>query len=412
MDGAIVDAYSTGRFLPESLARYGCRCVHVRSGPSTPEFYRRSFDPGEFVADVGYDGSVAETLADLSTRDLAFVIPGHESGVGLADQLAARLNLPANAVELSSARRDKYAMEQALRKAGLAAPEGMVTSSLAELVHWVLLRGSWPVVVKPVSSAGSDNVLFCHSVPDLRHAFHRILSDVDISGRPNQEVLAQQVLRGTEYFVNTVSLAGRHHVAEIWQYSKRPVPGKGLIYDFEEPLPYEGAQQRRLRAYIGQVLDALGVRYGPAHSEVMMTAEGPVLIETGARLAGSILPEAVSRVFGTDHVALTAQAYVRPDEFSQRIGRAYELASGLRYVSLISTRTGTLRSLGGFARIRALPSFAAMHLDVVPGDRLRRTVDSRTSPGYVYLVHDDPRQLRLDYLAIRIAEQGGLYDVG
>src|ERR671934_38804 len=98
MDGAIVDAYSTGRFLPAALARYGCRCVHVRSG---------------------------------------------------------------------AARRDKYAMEQALRKAGLAAPEGMVTSSLAELVHWALRRGSWPVVVKPVSSAGSDNVLFCHSVPDL-----------------------------------------------------------------------------------------------------------------------------------------------------------------------------------------------------------------------------------------------------
>lgn len=42
-----------------------------------------------------------------------------------------------------------------------------------------------------------------------------------------------------------------------------------------------------LFSYVCQVLDATGVRNGPAHVEVMITDDGPRLIEIGARLAGA-----------------------------------------------------------------------------------------------------------------------------
>jgi biotin carboxylase len=409
---AIVDGYSTGGFLARALRRHGFECVHVQQGHEAPGFYRDSFRSAEYAATIVCDGDSAQVVAEVSKYDPAFVLPGHESGVELADLLADRLALPANGMERSRARRDKHLMADALRQAGVAAPEGIVTASIEELAAWADARGHWPVVVKPVASAGTDNVIFCSDETAVRTAYRQIIGSVDILGRPNQTVLGQEFLDGTEYFVNTVSRDGQHHVAEIWRYAKRLVPGGGFIYDWEEPLPYLGEVQTLLREYVQQVLDALDIRYGPAHSEIMLTSRGPVLVETGARLAGSIIPSVVSRVFGTNHVELTAEAYAAPSAFDRRLGRVYELRSHLRYVSLISPIAGKVRSLAGFNEIRDLPSFADMNLQLALDEPLSRTVDSRTSPGYVYLVHDDPDQLRADYRTIRELEATRLYDVG
>jgi biotin carboxylase len=407
----IVDAYSTGRFLPAALRRRGFECVHIRSSEQVPDFYRESLRADDFSETIVHHGDPVHTSEVLAKYDPAFVVPGHESGVELADVLSHRLGLSGNGFTRSAARRDKYLMAEAVRMAGLAAPEAIVTASEREAIQWALVGDSWPLVLKPVASAGSDNVVFCDSVRKLRTAFRRILDSDDVMGRRNREVLVQQFLDGTEYFVNTVSVGGRHHVAEIWRYVKRLVPGGGFIYDWEEPLPYDGAVQSELRGYVTAVLGALDIRYGPAHTEVMLTRHGPVLVESGARLAGSIIPAVVSRVFGTDQVELTAQAYAAPADFARHFGTEYRLRTHLRYVSLISPVAGKVRSLEPFARIRSLPSFADMSVALTEGGPLRRTVDSRTSPGYVYLVGDKPAQLEADYRAIRKLEMAGLYDV-
>jgi hypothetical protein len=38
------------------------------------------------------------------------------------------------------------------------------------------------------------------------------------------------------------------------------------------------------------------------------------------------------------------------------------------------------------------------------------TVDLMGSPGYVYLMHDDPERIEADYHALRRLEDAGLYD--
>jgi hypothetical protein len=142
----------------------------------------------------------------------------------------------------------------------------------------------------------------------------------------------------------------------------------------------------------------------------MLTSSGPVLIETGARLAGSILPHAVSRCFGTNQVELTVEAYADPEGFRQHCGAPYRLRTNLRYVSLIVPRKAILRSLHGFDALRRLLSFHDMHVQLPVDQVLGPTIDSRSSPGYVYLIHDDTNQIQRDYIAIRELEEVGLYE--
>ena len=407
----IVDGYSAGRFLPLELKKYGFDCVHVQSTPIIPKFYRASFNKEDFIANIIYEGNIEETLEDLSKYNISFLMVGAESGVEFADFLSEKMGLASNGTRLSKARRNKFEMAEAVRKAGLKSVNHIKSSSVDVILAWANHQGTWPVVLKPVDSVATDNVVFCENEADIASAFKRIIESKNRMDKQNTEVLAQEFLHGTEYFVNTVSSQGKHYVAGIWQYSKRRVPGAAYIYDMEEALPFDGEVQAALCNYIYRVLDALEISFGPAHTEVMMTKDGPVLIETGARLGGSIIPAAVSKCLEFNQVELAVESYVNYQKFLTRIGKPYLLRHNAIYVSLISEQEGIVRSLSRIDEIRQLPSFFDMHLSITVGSQLKKTVDSRTSPGFVYLIHDNPEVLRQDYHAIRILERNGIYEV-
>ena len=404
----VVDAYSTGAALAPAFAAAGWRTVHVSSSPVVPDPYRASFRPGDFIGLIAHDGDLRRTLNALLPHAPVVVLPGAECGVELADRLAAGLGLPGNGTGLSRARRDKFLMGQVVAAAGLAAAPQHVTDNPADAVAWAVARGDWPVVVKPLDSAGTDGVTFCHDAAAVDRAFRAL------HGRPNRlgSLLVQGFLRGRQYFVNTVSLSGRHLIAEIWAESKREVADAAFINDLEMLVPRAGAVQDALAAYTSAVLDALGIAWGPAHTELMLTAEGPVLIETAARLMGTVEQQAVRRSLGVTQADLAVQAVTDPAGFLARLDQPYRMAAEIWCVALISEHEGIITGRSGFARIEGLASYASSIAVAGPGVRLRPTIDYFSSPGVVYLVHEDAAVLAADYARIRAWErEGAIFDL-
>ncbi len=70
-------------------------------------------------------------------------------------------------------------------------------------------------VVKPVESAGSDDVFLCESKDDVKNAFERINGKINGLGQKNDAVLVQEFLDGTEYVVDSVSLDGNRKVVHL-----------------------------------------------------------------------------------------------------------------------------------------------------------------------------------------------------
>ncbi|MDT0268503.1 ATP-grasp domain-containing protein [Streptomyces sp. DSM 44915] len=402
---AIVDAYGAGRLLPEALRSRGVEAVHVRSArPDTRLAYR----PEDFAVDLRYGGDLAATCRELRALGVTGVVAAAESGVRLADQLAAALGVPGNDLVRSPARRDKFAMREAVRAAGLATAASRCGSALRESLDWARAHGRWPVVLKPSRSAGADHVFVCHSLTEVADAHTRIMAAVNRYGERNEVVLAQEFLVGTEHYVNTVSHDGRHRVVEVWRYHKRLVDGRS-VYDYEDLLALDEPGVRELVDYVRAVLDALGIREGAAHTEVMRTAAGPVLIECGARLGGGQTPALLTRCVGADQVNSLAYAIAEPAGFLAEAEAPYQLKSRLRCVNLISPRAGRVPADAGWQPVRELPSFAELVLNAPAGSRLTRTVDMATCPGTVYLSHDDPAVLAADHRALREWEVTWLY---
>jgi ATP-grasp domain len=405
----VVDAYSTGARLAPRFAAAGMAVVHVQSDPSPPEFYLRSFRPERFAENVVHEGDLEATAARLAAHDPAFVVVGSEPGVPLADALSERLGLPSNGTALSAARRDKHAMAEALRAAGLRAVRELKTGDGAAAAAWARERGEWPVVVKPLDSAGTDGVALCEAPAAVEAAFAAILGRPNALGGANRELLVQEFLQGTQLFCNSVSWEGTHHVSEIWRDTKRRIAGN-LVYDFEDLLPRRGEQQDRVVPYVEQVLDALGIRFGPAHTEVMLTDGGPVLVECGARLHGSVRDDVIDRCTPS-HPAVVADAYLEPASVARRAARPYELAARARCVMLISRHEGRIVSADGMRAVESLPSFAGSIAVSEPGETLKRTVDLFSCPGMVYLVDPDPERLVADYERLRELEADGLFEL-
>jgi biotin carboxylase len=275
-----------------------------------------------------------------------------------------------------------------------------------ELCAWAERRDQWPVVAKPPASSGTDHVMFCHSVEELRAAARAILSSPNFLNEENCEVLVQELLTGDELIVNTVSWANRHVVTDIWRCPKLLVNGAPL-YDLQRLVPYE--DNEAVVDYIRRALDALEIRYGPAHAEVIVTADGPRLLEVGARVEGSMNPAAVAAAVGRDQVSLTVDAYVDPSGFATLAASRYRIARHCACVVLMSPRRGVLRSLDGLDAIRGLESFFSVNCNVVPGQVIPETRDLLSSPGHVYLVHEDPAIVERDWQRIRQMERDGLY---
>jgi biotin carboxylase len=126
-------------------------------------------------------------------------------GVELADKLIDNLSIT-NACNPKTThyRRNKYAMHECLRNNNLSSIKQFKSNNKNKIVDWCLNHKTWPIVIKPLNSAASDGVTICESIDEVKTAIEKILNQENRLGIKNEEILAQEFLNGTQYFVNTV----------------------------------------------------------------------------------------------------------------------------------------------------------------------------------------------------------------
>lgn len=406
----IVDGISTGQYFAPRLYMMGYLVIHISSGSSHSTFLSslqqntREQYAKYYKEWFEYSGDLNSFIESLNPYRPIAVIAGSEPGVELADMLADTLGLPGNDPCTSLRRRNKYHMQDALHKANVPTMRYFKGKDLAEIHRVVHLWNTWPVVIKPVKSAGTDGVRFCNDEEELARGFNQLMNSHDILGNRNSEVLIEECLDGTEYVVNTVSFGGIHYLSDIWEYKKIKIPGAAPIYDYVRLLPYPGNDSPLsiLFEYTKQALCALGISHGPAHSEVMMTSEGPRLIETGARVMGaSISPDLVSECIGHNQIDWTIWSHLNPERLKIEANVPYQIKNHLLLKFLISYRQGLLRDV---PLLNVLPELRSgicgdlVHL--ISSGELSKTVDLESAPGVLFLKHPDEQVVMADYQLI------------
>lgn len=391
----------------------------------------------QFAASIQHTGDVDATVASIRALgggphnglfEIIGLTCGCESGVELADAVSARYGKPfkTNGEELMHHRRDKYLMGEKVRDAGLRAAKQVETDTWEELKAFAEdIFGkeedggmeNIQLVVKPLRSAGTENVAFVSSLEEAKIAFNVILGDQNLFGETNDKVLVQEFLSGKEYVVDCVSKDGMHKCVAIWVYDKAPCNGSKFVYFgvnlFESE---DGVIEERVTDYVFKVLDALDIKEGPSHAEVMWldSEDQPCLVEVGARPHGGegTFTELSTPCISYNQLSVTLDALENNGKFELLPTRPKKLKAHSREVTLVSREEGLLIAYPMLEEVRALQSYKSMEIKVLPGQDISLTVDFLSTPGSIMLVHPDLEVVVKDYDQIhRWEEEGRFYEL-
>ena len=293
-------------------------------------------------------------------------------------------------------------MAQAVHAAGIPDLRQTCSDDPDQIDQWLRETGLYGkrLVVKPPKSAGTDNVHIVPEGSDWRQFFHRIYGQVNKVGLINEAVLVEEFADGTEYMIDSYSVDGQHGLVNVCRYTKSRRGDRIGIYDLIDFVAPDDPAVDIVWPCVQRVLDAVGVRNGCGHSEVIITAEGPRFLEIGTRRAGGGHQMISELATGSNHILRTVAHRAR-GEFSP----TYELKQHVCSVVISAPISGIWRNAEIFANVDALGTYWKKWFGGGTGDYVRQTDDIYTYLGWVVLASPDEQAVRADYRRIKDLER-------
>jgi biotin carboxylase len=358
----------------------------------TPEYLDEVAATSASMAYTDFDDldGLRRVVAAAATRhDVAHVLHlGREATQQAVCEQADALGLALNSPESIRRLNDKAAMRALLREHHLSPVRSMEASSPAEAAPRLRVGDNLPVVVKPTGLDGSRAVRLIGQPADVDPWLDE-LAACNYDG----PVLIEEELRGPEFSVETLTAHGTHHVIGITgkRLGARPhFVEMGHVH----PVPLPAETHESIVELVVAYLDATGYRFGPAHTEVILTAYGPRIVESQARIGGDRIPLLIEVARGFDIEAAVFRALaggpVEP-------GPAHRLGC----IAFFDFGTGLVRSVTGVEEVLRLPFVHDLKVKVKAGDRLSPVVSSQARHGYVVVDAGTEEQAALRVTAVR-----------
>lgn len=411
----IVEAAANGKHFPDEFKKYGIPTIHVkmredRKGlemcgvlPEDSQFQHVFVYQGSTL--FVYQGSTLNDLVEkLKPLNPFAVVPGIDFGVKLADRLSNALGLAcSNDLGLSSARLDKYYMQEALKEYGLDHTKQISSSDFNEIKKWVGKHG-YPVFVKPKYGAASVGNRICEDEEDLQEAYEFLknpLTPLMEEEKDENQLLVQELIDGEQYCVNFTSWQGEHYLYDIWKYIRKPQKDGGYVFYQYRMLPCRDAdKEAAMIAYCQKALDATGFKFGASHIEVIyVEGRGPVLVEINPRPRGTFMEKDIHESgLGYTQPGMAALAYTDTEKFKSLDHPTRFRANKYIVQTLLHMHSdGKLGEVKGLELAQTLPSFERVaYKGYQKGMPVTKTIDESCFPGCIYLVHEDLDQIRKD----------------
>lgn len=203
----------------------------------------------------------------------------------LAHKLRLRYLNPASAILL----RDKFNVRTHLAECGIQQPEFALATSTKELIQAVK-NLELPVLIKPADGYGSQNIISLLEPEDLEpwiNPLEYLLpsnADYGLGVKANDRLLVERYMEGRFVGCDTFTMNGQHHLIGVNEKRMFAPPSFAIQGGCFTPRQPEHADLER---YVFDILNAVNFDWGAAHIELMITNEGPRLVEINPRLVGA-----------------------------------------------------------------------------------------------------------------------------
>ncbi|SMF59267.1 Biotin carboxylase [Xaviernesmea oryzae] len=337
----------------------------------------RDLDPGDLVTVFAKTRSI-EAVVEVcerlqTTLDIQAILSSSGAHAVVAAGACRVFGLAGADPDAISRCQDKFEQRTRLKAAGLPTPSYKYATTPGNAAEFAAAVGL-PVIVKPVVGSGSMGVRLCSTLPEVRAQTSHLLQAADFATSPG--VLVEEYIDGPELSIETMGQA----VIGITEKHLGPQPFFVEVgHDFPARLPARVRKQVTLA--VATAIDALGLHWGPAHSEVRLGPNGPVIIEINPRLAGDFIPELVRLAYGIDLVEETIKlALGHPIDLAARAKRC----AGIRFLN--PGRDGVLRWYRDPASARTVKGVVEVEIHALGGAPILRRGDFRDRIAHVIAV--------------------------
>lgn len=229
-----------------------------------------------------------------------------------------------------------------------------------------------PYIIKPTDNSGSRGVALVTESSDPFDAYNYSKA----SARAG-DVLIEEYMQGHEVSVECFAYEKEIHVLQITdKITTGPPHFVEMGHSQPSLLPTE--MQEKIKNVAKSACKAIGISYGPAHVEIIVTKSGPKMIELGARMGGDcITSHLVPLSTGIDMVGAT---------IAQACGEKFDLApkhikgSAIRY---IKANKGRIKSITGIDKAMAILGVKEVIITKSLGESLYGINSSTDRVGYI-----------------------------
>lgn len=196
-----------------------------------------------------------------------------------------------------------------------------------------------PFIVKPADNSGSRGIIKISDISDKKAVLEAY--DYSKASSRNGDVVVEEYMNGLEVSVETLTVGGKCHVIQI---TDKITSGAPYFVEMGHTQPSRlDSETKQLIAEVAKMANrAVGITNGPSHTEVIVTKDGPKIVEIGARLGGDcITTHLVPFSTGVDMVECCIRiALGEPIDINVK----YEKGAAIRY---LNCGTGKIKSITG-----------------------------------------------------------------
>lgn len=277
---------------------------------------------------------------------------------------------------------NKAVMRQALESHNVPIPKYYKVTTREEYLRAAgALAG--PFMVKPADNSGSRGIIKVESTSDTE----AVLQAYDYSRQNSRggDVVVEEYMSGPEVSVETLTVDGQCHVIQITDKLTTGAP-HFVEMGHTQPTAHDAQTAEKIRQVAIAANRAVGITNGPSHTEIIVTAEGPKIVELGARLGGDcITTHLVPLSTGVDMVECCIRiALGEQPELTPKFSRG----SAIRY---FSQTPGMVRTITGIETARAIDGIRQVSIVHGVGETVGQIDSSGARLGFVIAQADDAK---------------------
>ena len=278
---------------------------------------------------------------------------------------------------------NKAYMRKALKRASVPIPEFYRVANREEYTAAVA-KFNTAFIVKPADNSGSRGIVKIEDITNEKLIFEAY--DYSKASSRNGDVVVEEYMNGPEVSVETLTVNNECHVIQITDKLTTGAP-HFVEMGHTQPSRLDDETKQQISEVAKLANRAIGITSGPSHTEIIVTKDGPKIVELGARLGGDCitthlvpLSTGVDMVEGCIKIALGEE----PD-----IGVKFSKGAAIRY---LTCDAGKIENITGIEEAQSVEGIQQISIVRNVGDEVSEIKSSLDRVGFIVAQDENAMQ--------------------